>query len=330
MCMSNLRLGNIVKIYNDLLGVESPKQLDVLHEWFTNLIVKEVANPNNEKIVAEYNDLEKKIYAYRYNGNFYVGGSSTRVSQICGRLIGTAKGNKEKERRSANDIQIHVCKLLIDGENVLPSFIENIDRAISKLDTSKKEELKKKCFKICELEKDAINDDDLFPIQEQTLDTLLYTIAFCLNMDNEKGLVFAYSWLLLGSLLRNEIVRILYHFDRWLNPIHREPSENGTLEDKLNYLMHPDHYFSIYTGDDVDSEFPDIHWYCDSCGDYLNLQKGFHEDCKVWKCTKCGFDNFIDLNHIYETKEDYFLGKEPVDKKDFQLAILERKEEMDK
>ena len=39
-------------------------------------------------------------------------------------------------------------------------------------------------------------------------------------------------------------------------------------------------------------------WYCDVCNDCLSDQKGFTADCKTWKCTKCGYTNAIDKEHI--------------------------------
>lgn len=39
-------------------------------------------------------------------------------------------------------------------------------------------------------------------------------------------------------------------------------------------------------------------WYCDECNDCLSDQKGFTADCKTWKCTKCGYTNTIDKEHI--------------------------------
>lgn len=44
------------------------------------------------------------IQAVLYHDQYYVGGSK-RVTQIAGRLLGTAKGSQEKERATARMIQ---------------------------------------------------------------------------------------------------------------------------------------------------------------------------------------------------------------------------------
>ena len=49
----------------------------------------------------------------------------------------------------------------------------------------------------------------------------------------------------------------------------------------------------------------DIAWICDGCGTMLNVQQGFAEDCGVWKCTECGFDNRIDPGDLYLSEAEY-------------------------
>lgn len=49
----------------------------------------------------------------------------------------------------------------------------------------------------------------------------------------------------------------------------------------------------------------DIAWICDKCGDMLNEQPGFAEDCGDWHCTKCGFVNGIDESNLYFSEEEY-------------------------
>ena len=44
--------------------------------------------------------------------------------------------------------------------------------------------------------------------------------------------------------------------------------------------------------------FPDIDWYCDDCGDYLNSQSGFYDGCGNWTCTVCGHINPINEGAI--------------------------------
>ena len=93
-----LRFGDVASIYYDLLEEKMPKQMDLLDMWFPGLIITEDASDGNTKVPAEYKDLEYKIHAVRYKGRLYAG-ESKRVSQILGRLTGTAAGNKEKEQK---------------------------------------------------------------------------------------------------------------------------------------------------------------------------------------------------------------------------------------
>ena len=45
-------------------------------------------------------------------------------------------------------------------------------------------------------------------------------------------------------------------------------------------------------------KYPDVSWYCDKCGDYLNLQEGFTDTLGSWKCHRCGYENMIDEEHM--------------------------------
>jgi len=55
----------------------------------------------------------------------------------------------------------------------------------------------------------------------------------------------------------------------------------------------------------MSERFPDIDWWCDSCGDYLNNQTNFDDHKYLWKCTKCGYKNSISKDNIYDSKVDY-------------------------
>lgn len=46
--------------------------------------------------------------------------------------------------------------------------------------------------------------------------------------------------------------------------------------------------------------FPDIDWYCDKCGAYLNNQNNFDDNKYLWKCTECGFKSSISKDNILE------------------------------
>ena len=53
--------------------------------------------------------------------------------------------------------------------------------------------------------------------------------------------------------------------------------------------------------------FPDIDWWCDGCGAYLNDQDGFDDHKYLWKCTKCGFKSSIFKDNI-RWEEAHHLG----------------------
>ena len=41
-----------------------------------------------------------------------------------------------------------------------------------------------------------------------------------------------------------------------------------------------------------------VFWFCDGCGEYLNIQKGFDRNEEEWICTKCGFKNNTTFSNI--------------------------------
>ena len=82
--------------------------------WWAAIYV-EMGPGEPKKTEALFSDTDHVILAVRNKSGFYTGGSSTRVSQIVGRLIGTAKSGIEKERRAANLIQKRVAAELINA-----------------------------------------------------------------------------------------------------------------------------------------------------------------------------------------------------------------------
>lgn len=48
----------------------------------------------------------------------------------------------------------------------------------------------------------------------------------------------------------------------------------------------------------MSERFPDIDWWCDKCGAYLNSQVGFDDHKYIWKCTECGFKSSISGDNI--------------------------------
>ena len=57
---------------------------------------------------------------------------------------------------------------------------------------------------------------------------------------------------------------------------------------------------------DREPRFPDVDWYCDYCGAYLNSQVGFDDHKYTWKCTECGGKNSISKDNIRKTNFAFF------------------------
>ena len=54
----------------------------------------------------------------------------------------------------------------------------------------------------------------------------------------------------------------------------------------------------------MSDRFPDIDWWCDRCGAYLNSQPGFDDHHYTWKCTECGCVNKIDKSELYLSEDE--------------------------
>lgn len=54
--------------------------------------------------------------------------------------------------------------------------------------------------------------------------------------------------------------------------------------------------------------FPDVDWYCDHCGSYLNAQEGFDDHKYIWKCTQCKGKNSISRDNIHEPNYRFING----------------------
>ena len=63
----------------------------------------------------------------------------------------------------------------------------------------------------------------------------------------------------------------------------------------------------------MSDRFPDIDWWCDRCGAYLNSQERFDDHHYIWKCTECGHKNSISASNIYKSHEDYWNGRKKED-----------------
>lgn len=332
----DLRFGKIASFYYEVLGEKMPRQLDLLDTWFPGLIVIQDRSDGQTKREAVYVDPECKIHAVKYHGRFY-SGESTRVSQITGRLVGTASGNKEKERKSAELIQKHVAECIARDMTLTPQLKENTARMIDRFSPRQESEMYDRVHQmITELSDGrktagaAERETELFPMDDETFDGMIWNALYQLNLSTHSGLCNAYLWLLTGSLLRNEVGRVLWMYDSSFIAIRRHLSETGERKDQLNYLLHPEEYEYIFNGDEEDlkNRFPDIEWYCDRCEAHLNEQEGFDDHLPKWKCRMCGYENKLDIGEIYDNEEDWQNQIRPVDAEKFADALERRRQEL--
>lgn len=334
----DFRFGNMAQLYYDLVGTKLPKQLDLIDAWFPGLIITEDDSDGERKTEAFYADQEYMIYAVRYHGKLYAG-SSTRVSQICGRLIGTASGNKEKERKAAELIQKHVAECFIRDMTLTPRLQENTAQLLRRLTEEQQNALRQQLVDLVYAlaRQRAATDDydrktELFAMDDETFDGAIYQCAYQLNLGAFRNLCNAYLWLLTGSLLRNEIGRVIRLYDSAFLAVRRQISETGELKDKLDNLFHHEAYSYTFDGDeeDLQNRFPNIEWYCDGCGAHLNEQEGFDDHLPVWTCRACGQVNKLDLTECYENDEDWKNHTRPLDRDKFEDALRRRKLELDR
>ena len=314
-----LRLGKILSLYYQVKGDRLPRQLDLLEDWFPGLII--TVEEDTEKKAARYDDQDRHIHAQRSRGSLYLGDSS-RVSQICGRLVGTARSNGEKERLSGEDIQKRIARELVSEEAKMLALLENTKKKLAALSEEQCDLLQDLFLDGTEALAEQESDRrEPYPLEEETYQQLVYNAAYQLALLSEEGLYRAFLWLLLGSLLREQCGRLLRIYDSSFIPVRQQRSEDPTLSSKVDYLLHPEEYYSIYDGDDLEKRFPGIAWYCDECGAYLNEQEGFDDRKEVWVCQKCGHENPISMEEIYENEEDWQSGKEPLDPEVYRQAI---------
>ena len=330
----DLRLGHVTDPYYSLIGEKAPKQLDLLNEWFPGFIVLE--REEQGKIEPEYIDRTFTICAHRYNGSLYAGGSSGRVSQILGRLIGTAKSNQEKERKSAELIQKNVANIIVTDPDATDILQCAVAWHIAQLNEEQLNEFHQKLFAVVwdssvdryeKEEYDRMNEP--FPMDDEVWDSVMYNAGYQLHLYTADGIVNAYLWLLLGGLLRNEVGRVVRMYHSGFSAVNKQQSETGGILDKLNFLFFPEEYHSTYSGDDLEKRFPGVSWQCDNCGDILDAQDGFDDHIPLWQCRKCGYLNKIDFDHISNNTEDRIndINYTEEDIEDFNRAVEDRKKE---
>ena len=137
----DFRFGNVAAVYYEILGEKMPRQLDLLDAWFLGLIVVTDVSDGETKRDAEYIDQDCVIHAVKYHGKLY-SGESARVSQITGRLVGTATGNKEKERKSAELIQKHVAECFVRDMTLTPRLKDNTVKLFHRFSPEQENEMR--------------------------------------------------------------------------------------------------------------------------------------------------------------------------------------------
>lgn len=329
-----LSFGNTVELYYAFINVKTPRQLDLIEEWLPGFLVEVL---DDEKAEPEYIDHQYRLLVHRVNGSIYAGGSSGRVSQIVGRLYGTARSNLEKERKTAELIRKHIARRLITDFDSLESLQNNIIEKLSVIEEDRLEEFHGLLINTVidlAIARSEMSDDEKdsepFPFEDHIFDALIYNTAYQLNLFTEQGLANAYLWLLLGGFLRNEVSLLINMYHSGFVAINRKPSERNDLIDKLNYMFNPDEYCSTYEGDDLYKRFPGITWKCDNpeCEAILDYQPGFDDHLHEWQCRECGHINRIEIDSIYQNEEDYLEGRDSVDSDDFEAALAERQDEL--
>lgn len=323
-----LRLGYIAGLlFEDVLQRSKPHNIDLLDFFFPGMIVFEPAESDVTKTEALFSDSENIIIAVRNKSGFYTGGVSTRVSQIVGRLIGTAKSGIEKERRAAGLVQKRIAhELVTDPEKlfnlhmIYQGIIKNLSQNELDCMISVFAEYINAVIGARALMSDYTRENELFPFDDETFDLLMNYVLREWNDETLEHCIHAFTWLVFGSLMRNEVRRLLYAYDSTFTPREMDDADSFAKDTYTEYF---------YTGDDLDNRFPGIEWFCDRCGAHLNEQDDFDDHNKIWKCTCCGYKNVISIDQIYDNENDFQNGDPPTDAKKFFRALKERTDELD-
>lgn len=325
------------------------------HAWWGANTAEYQSAEDFSRFSAIYDDQRRVILAMRKeNGKFRQGGtdsaSNSRVTQILGRLAGTAKGNQEKERSAALAMQKRMASDLCHNSGLLRFYR---DLHMQRIAEFSEEQTVRFVDKIADYingvldrrsaQSSAERESEAFPIDNEIFDEIMKNVVYQWNLEgNEKQddpdvpetddletTANAFTWLLLLSLLRNECRRL-------------NQTYLSTFQPKSAYLPvdHPVEYTEtddpdligieedVYTGNDLDRRFPGIEWYCDCCHEYLNIQKGFDDHLTEWRCQKCGYVNHLSLERIYESDASWQNGQRPVDRHAFTNALKVRREEV--
>ncbi len=325
-----LRFSDIEAICSKYMPFDARNQMDRLEHWLPGTVIHLRGPEEWGKIPPSYSYDERAVCASLYKGNIYAAGDSA-VTQIMGRLYGSARGNEEKERKNAELIRKRVSRELVEDRDLLSQLIGNIKEKVSAL----KEDVR---YDLCEDLLDYIfelayirtaktpleRDSEAAPMDDEVFDGVIYDAAFQLQDPSADCAARAILWLMLGGLLRNEAGRVFRVFNSSFVPAYRQGDLSATILDKLGELYFPDDFENIYSGEDLSNRFPGIEWMCDSCGAYLNIQEGFDDHLPVWQCRKCGYLNRISADAIYMNEEERE-RRRSVDWEKMKKAIKRRK-----
>ena len=331
---AELRYANVTEFWYRFAGKEIPRQLDLLYDWFPVFTVAEDESDGETKIPPYFDEALCVIHAVRYHGRLYSGADEI-IAQLCGRLIGSAKGNREKQRKNAVLMQKRIVRYFSQHYDAIEFLINHTAARMCELEEDALNELLDELLdytvdlaKAREEMSDTEKDGEPFPMDDEIFDTVVYNAAYQLNLCTFESLARGYFWLLLGGLLRNEAGRLTRRFDSSFIEVNRMPSEEESLLSKLDYLFNPEDYEYVFSGDDFSQRFPDIIWKCDRCGDTLNEQTGFDDHLEYWQCRRCGWINPLSMEHIHDSAEDAMNGREPCNEEKFSDAIERRKKEL--
>lgn len=313
--------------------------------------------PYKYEIPALYDERRRSILAMRQeNGRFLLnlpGASasqqSRRISQLLGRLTGTAKGSQEKERAAACAMQKRMASDLCHNQEAILFYRDHIAQLIYDLDEGQLD-------RFCDLVPEYMNgvierrekqtaeekENEPFPIDDDIYEETMHNITYqwllegnnrqedpdVQETDDLETTANSFTWLLLLSLLRNECSRLNRVYLSTFQPrssyrpaarvVEYTETEDPDLIGKVE---------EIYTGNDFDRRFPGVEWYCDRCGEYLNIQPGFDDHLHEWRCRKCGYVNRLSMDEIYDTDAERQNGQPATDNEAFSKALKERTNE---
>lgn len=341
---------NHVEIYRTLKA-----KMEQNHAWWIANTAEYKSTGDFSRFSAIYDDQLRVILAMRKeNGKFRQSGAdssaNSRVTQILGRLSGTARGNQEKERPAALAMQKRMASDLCHKPGLLRFYRDLNMQRIAELSEEQATRFVDRMADYINgvlarrsAQSSAERESEPFPIDDEIFDEVMNNVVYQWNLEgNEKNddpdvsetddletTANAFTWLLLLSLLRNECRRL-------------NQTYLSTFQPKSTYLPvdHPVEYTEtddpdligieedVYTGNDLDRRFPGIEWYCDCCHEYLNIQNGFDDHLPEWRCQKCGYVNHLSLERIYESDASWQNGQRPVDRDAFTNALKARREEI--